>query len=29
MYSDAWLYENDARKECHAQVKIRDGAFVL
>ena len=29
MYSDAWLYENDARKEYHAQVKIRDGVFVL
>jgi len=29
MYSDAWLYENDARKECHAQVKIRDGVFAL
>jgi lipoate-protein ligase A len=29
MYSDAWLFENDARKERQAQVKIRDGVFVL
>ena len=29
MHTDAWLFENDARKERHAQVKIRDGVFVL
>ena len=29
MYTDAWLYENDARKERHPQVKIREGVFVL
>lgn len=29
MYTDAWLYENDARRERHPQVKIRDGVVVL
>jgi lipoate-protein ligase A len=29
MYTDAWLFENDLRKERQAQVKIRDGVFVL
>ena len=28
MYTDAWLFDNDVRKE-HAQVKIRDGVVVL